>query len=52
MYATDIVDGIVCVATNVLQTNFAILQNIGGKAVIIYTNCSKIPTNRTLNLKF
>ena len=51
MYATDIVDGIVCAAANALQTNFAIFQNIGGKAVIIYTNCSKIPTNRTIYLK-
>ena len=42
MYATDIVDVIVCAAVNALQTNFAIFQNIGGKAVIIYTNCSKI----------
>ena len=36
MYATDIVDIIVCAAANALQTNFAIFQNIRGKAVIIY----------------
>ena len=35
MYTTDIVGGIVCAAANALQTNFAIFQNIGGKAVII-----------------
>ena len=29
-----------------------VLQNIGGKAVIIYTNCSKLATNRTIYLKF
>ena len=52
MYATDIVDVIVCAAANALETNFAIFQNIGGKAVIIYTNCSKIATNRTIYLKF
>ena len=52
IYATDIVDVIVCAAANALQTNFAIFQNIGGKAVIIYTNCSKIATNRTIYLKF
>ena len=52
MYATDIMDVIVCVAANALETNFAIFQNIGGKAIIIYTNCFKIATNRTIYLKF
>ena len=52
MYGCDIMDVIVCAATNALETNFAIYQNIGGKAVIIFTNCSKIATNRTIYLKF
>ena len=42
------VDVIVCAAANALQTDFAIYQNIGGKAVSIYTNCSKIATNKTI----
>ena len=35
-----------------METNFAIYQNTGGKAVTIFTNCSKIATNRTIYLKF
>ena len=52
MYGSDIMDVIVCAAANAFETNFAIFQNIGGKAVIIYTNCSKLATNRTIYLKF
>ena len=52
IYGCDIMDVIVCTAANALETNFAIYQNIGGKAVIIFTNCSKIATNRTIYLKF
>ena len=37
MYATDIVDVILCAAANALETNFVIFQNLGGIAVIIYT---------------
>ena len=46
MYGHDIMDVIVCTAANAFETNFAIYQNIGGKAVIIFTNCSKIAINR------
>ena len=49
MYGCYIMDVIVCTTTNALETNFAIYQNIGGKAVI-FTNCSKIATNRTIYL--
>ena len=52
MYGKDIMDVIVCAVANAFETNFAIYQNIGGKAVIIFTNCSKIATNRTVYLKF
>ena len=52
MYGSDIMDVIVCAAANALETNFAIFQNTGGKAVIIYTNCSKLATKRTIYLKF
>ena len=52
MYGKDIMDVIVCAAANAFEMNFAIYQNIGGKAVIIFTNCSKIETNRTVYLKF
>ena len=53
MYGHDIMDVIVCTAANALETNFAIYQNIGGKAVIIFTNCSKIAKKtRTIYLKF
>ena len=52
MYGKDVMDVIVCAVANTLETNFAIYQNIGGKAVIIFTNCSKIATNRTIYLKF
>ena len=52
MYGHDIMDVIVCAAANALETNFATYQNIGGKAVIIFTNCSKIATNRTIYQKF
>ena len=52
MYGSDIVDVIVCAAANAFETNFVIFQNIRGKAVIIYTNCSKLATNRTIYLNF
>ena len=42
MYGFDIIDVIVCAAFNALETNLAIYQNMGRKAVIIFTNCSKI----------
>ena len=45
-------DVIVCTAANSFETNFAFFQNIGGKAVFIYTNCSKLATSRTIYLKF
>ena len=35
-----------------MQPYGCFIQNIGGKAVIIYTNCSKIAINRTIYLKF
>ena len=52
MYGCGIMDVIVCTGANALETNFVMYQNIGGKAVIIFTNCSKITTNRTIYLKF
>ena len=52
MYGSNIMDVIVCTAANAFETNFAIFQNTGGKAVIIYTNCSKNAKNRTIYLKF
>ena len=51
MYNKDITDVIVCTAANALQTNFAVFQNIGENAVIIYTNCNKVITPKTVFLK-
>ena len=42
MYGHDIMDVIVCTAANALEMNFAIYQNIGGKAVIISPTVPKL----------
>ena len=52
MYGSDIMDVIVCAAANAFETNFSIFKNIGGQTVIIYTNSSKLSSNRTIYLKF
>ena len=51
MYNKDITDVIICTAANALQTNFAVFQDIGGNAFIIYTNCNKVITPKTVFLK-
>ena len=48
MYNKDITDVIVCAAA-LLQTNFAVFQNIGKNAVIIYTNCTKVITPKSFS---
>ena len=50
-YNKDITDVIVCAAANALEMNFAVFQDIGGNAVIIYTNCNKVITPKTVFLK-
>ena len=39
VYTDEIVDVIVCATANVVGYNLAIFQNIGGQAIIIFTQC-------------
>ena len=39
VYTDEIVDVIVCATANVVGYNLAIFRNIGGQAIIIFTQC-------------
>ena len=39
VYTDKIVDVIVCTTANAIGYNLAIFQNIGGQAIIIFTQC-------------
>ena len=52
VYTDDIVDVIVCATVNVIGYNLAIFQNIGGQAIIIFTQCIDKNTSNTLYLKY
>ena len=51
VYTDEIVDVIVCATVNVVGYNLAIFQNIGGQAIIIFTQCIDKNTSDTLYLK-
>ena len=51
MYNKDIIDVIICAAGNALETNFTVFQDIGGNAIIIYTNCNKVIMPKMVFLK-
>ena len=42
VYTDEIVDVIVCATANVVGYNLATFQNIGGQAIIIFTQCIDI----------
>ena len=52
VYTDEIVDVIVCATANVVGYNLAIFQNIGGQAIIIFTQCIDKNTTDTLYLKY
>ena len=52
VYTDDIVDVIVCSTANVIGYNLAIFQNIGGQAIIIFTQCIDKNTSNMLYLKY
>ena len=52
VYTDEIVDVIVCATANVIGYNLAIFQNIGGQAIIIFTQCIDKNTSDTLYLKY
>ena len=52
LYTNEIVDVIVCATANVVGYNLAIFQNIGGQAIIIFTQCIDKNTSDTLYLKY
>ena len=52
VYTDEIVDVIVCATANVVGYNLAIFQNIGGQAIIIFTQCIDNNTSDTLYLKY
>ena len=52
VYCGQIVDIITCAAANCFGINLAAFQNIGGKAVIINTLCTKKPSDVTVFLKY
>ena len=52
VYTDEIVDVIVCVTANVVGYNLAIFQNIGGQAIIIFTQCIDKNTSDTSYLKY
>ena len=52
VYTDEIVDVIVCATANVVGYNLAIFQNIGGQAIIIFTQCIDKNTSDTLYLKY
>ena len=43
VYCDQIVNVIICAAAKCLGINLAVFQNIGGKAVIVNTLCTKNP---------
>ena len=49
---TGIIDVIVCATANVIGYNLAIFQNIGGQAIIIFTQCIDKNTSNMLYLKY
>ena len=52
VYTDEIVDVIVCATANVVGYNLAIFQNIGGQAIVIFTQCIDKNTSDTLYLKY
>ena len=52
IYTNEIVDVIVCATANVIGYNLAVFQNIGGQAIIIFTQCIQKNTSGTLYLKY
>ena len=52
VYCSQIVSVIICAAANCLGINLAAFQNIGGKAVIINTLCTKKPSDVMVFLKY
>ena len=52
VYTDEIVDVIVCATANVIGYNLAIFQNIGGQAIIIFTQCIDKNTTNTLYFKY
>ena len=52
VYTDEIVDVIVCATANLVGYNLAIFQNIGGQAIIIFTQCIDKNTSATLYLKY
>ena len=52
VYTDEIVDVIVCATANVVGYNLAIFENIGGQAIIIFTQCIDKNTSNTLYLKY
>ena len=52
VYTDEIVDVIVCATANVIGYNLAIFQNVGGQAIIIFTQCIDKNTSDTLYLKY
>ena len=52
VYTDEIVDVIVCATANVVDYNLAIFQNIGGQAIIIFTQCIDKNTTNTVYLKY
>ena len=52
VYTDEIVDVIVCATANVVGYNLAIFRNIGGQAIIIFTQCIDKNTSDTLYLKY
>ena len=52
VYTDEIVDVIVCATAYVIGYNLAIFQNIGGQAIIIFTQCIDKNTSNTLYLKY
>ena len=52
VYTDEIVDVVVCTTANVIGYNLAIFQNIGGQAIIIFTQCIDKNRSDTLYLKY
>ena len=52
VYTDDIVNVIVCATANVIGYNLAIFQNIGGQAIIIFTQCIDKNASNTFYLKY
>ena len=52
VYTDEIADVIVCATANVVGYKLAIFQNIGGQAIIIFTQCIDKNTSDALYLKY